>query len=226
MPLVKFSTLVSGMKGVSNGSIFSELSGRFYFRNRVNFNRLGRARWQAQQAAFGNLSQQWRTLTPIQRAEWEALAPSYPFIDKFGDPYIGSGFQVFMSLNGTLTAAGEPILSVPFAPQTVFNPGPTTLTDLPAGILNVQWTDAIPIVGAVNVYAGCGVSAGRAFEEGKLKLMVTDKTVTSTGIDIGTEYQAEFGNPISGTKIWARVEALNIETGQSGNLQVADFIVP
>ena len=113
MPQIKFSALVTSMKGKAGGSIFSQNKQGAYFRN----NRWGggrkSARWDAAKNRLQTMSNAWRLLTAEQREAWQAAAVNYPFENKFKEEYIPSGYQLFMSLNGTLYAQGLPTLSVP-----------------------------------------------------------------------------------------------------------------
>lgn len=113
MPQIKFSGLVTAMKGKAGGSIFSQNKQGAYFRN----NRWGggrkSARWDAAKNRLQTMSNAWRLLTSEQREAWQAAAVNYPFENKFKEEYIPSGYQLFMSLNGTLYAQGLPTLAVP-----------------------------------------------------------------------------------------------------------------
>lgn len=113
MPQIKFSALVTSMKGKAGGSIFSQNKQGPYFRN----NRWGggrkSARWDAAKNRLQTLSNAWRLLSAEQREAWQAAAVNYPFENKFKEEYIPSGYQLYMSLNGTLFAQNLPTLSVP-----------------------------------------------------------------------------------------------------------------
>lgn len=113
MPQIKFSGLVTAMKGKAGGSIFSQNKQGAYFRN----NRWGggrkSARWDNAKRKLSFLSNQWRMLSAEQREAWQAAGQNYPFENKFKESYIPSGYQLFMSLNGNLYAHNLPILTVP-----------------------------------------------------------------------------------------------------------------
>ena len=113
MPQIKFSGLVTAMKGKAGGSIFSQNKQGAYFRN----NRWGGGRksqrWDNAKIRLSNLSNQWRLLSAEQREAWQAAGADYPFENKFKESYIPSGYQLFMSLNGNLYAHNLPLLSVP-----------------------------------------------------------------------------------------------------------------
>jgi len=113
MPSIKYSALVSDMKGKSNGSVFSSNKQGAYFRN----NRTGGGRktklWDKQKSNFSFLATQWKGLNPEQQTAWTNAAPMYPSLNKFKIEYIPSGFQLYMRLNGVLLAKGFPLLVLP-----------------------------------------------------------------------------------------------------------------
>jgi hypothetical protein len=113
MPQIKFSGLVTAMKGKAGGSIFSQNKQGAYFRN----NRWGGGRksqrWDNAKIRLSFLSNQWRLLSAEQREAWQAAGADYPFQNKFKESYIPSGYQLFMSLNGHLYSQNLPLLSVP-----------------------------------------------------------------------------------------------------------------
>lgn len=118
MPKVKFSALVSDMKGKSQGSVFSTNSGGAYFRNNPSGGGRKSATWQAQKNSFSVLASQWKSLTLAQQIEWNDMGPSYPTTNAFGDQRIPSGYELFMRLNGTLSALNLPTLVTPVAPNS------------------------------------------------------------------------------------------------------------
>lgn len=113
MPQIKFSGLVTAMKGKAGGSIFSQNKQGAYFRN----NRWGGGRksprWNAAKNRLQLLSNSWRLISDEQRQAWQDAAINFPFENKFKESYIGSGYQVYMSMNGSLLAQRLPLLEVP-----------------------------------------------------------------------------------------------------------------
>lgn len=226
MPLIKFSGLVSGMKGIGNGSIFSELRGRFYMRTRVGITTKGSPRWLAQQASFAALAGTWRGLSIVEQDAWAAIVGEYPTKDKFGDIRTPSAFELYMRLNGTLEAAGLPTLTLPLLPLAIFDSGFITLGSSLPGTLQVTWTNILTGNARLNIYATNPVSQGRGFQEGKLKLMRTAAPPDVLGIDITTEYLAQYGVITTGSRIYVRAESVRVATGQSGNNKVASLDIP
>jgi hypothetical protein len=113
MPQIKFSALVTDMKGKANGSVFSSNKQGSYFRNNKWGGGRKTARWQNAKVNLAFLSNAWKNLTNEEREAWNAAAPDNPFLNKFKVEYIPSGYQLFMSWNGNLLGANFPILNTP-----------------------------------------------------------------------------------------------------------------
>jgi len=113
MPQIKFSALVTDIKGKANGSVFSSNKQGSYFRNNKWGGGRKTARWQNAKVNLAFLSNAWKNLTNEEREAWNAAAPDNPFLNKFKVEYIPSGYQLFMSWNGNLRGANFPILNTP-----------------------------------------------------------------------------------------------------------------
>lgn len=128
MPSIKFSALVSDMKGKANGSVFSKNKQGNYFRNNPNGGGRKTARWDKQKVQFGNLANTFRSLTIEDKDAWNNLAASWPLLNKFGDEYYPSGYQLFMKLNGNLVSKGFSPLTTPGVKRTLPNPNDAIIT--------------------------------------------------------------------------------------------------
>lgn len=123
MPKIKLSALASDIKGKANGSVFSTNSGGTYFRNNPSGGGRKSPKWDIQKNNFGSLATQWKALTQEQQEAWQDATVLYPTVNAFGDPRIPSGYELFMRLNGSLSAVGLPLLSIPNAPRSVVEYG-------------------------------------------------------------------------------------------------------
>jgi hypothetical protein len=127
MPLVKFSALVSGMSGKAQGSVFATNRSGAYFRNNTGKIKPQTAKNSKQRSLFTAVSQAWRELDNDEQAAWNAAAPNFPRVNRFGDPVVPSGYNVFMRLNGTRAVIGLPIMSTPPLPRELPSPGAVTI---------------------------------------------------------------------------------------------------
>ena len=115
MPQIKFSGLVTDMKGKAGGSVFSSNKQGAYMRNNKWGGGRKSKRWDASKAKLASLANTWKALSSEQQQAWNDAAPDYPFTNKFGEPYVASGYQVYMSLNGSLSINNLPLLQEPGA---------------------------------------------------------------------------------------------------------------
>ena len=115
MPQIKFSGLVTDMKGKAGGSVFSSNKQGSYMRNNKWGGGRKSNRWDLSKSKLSALANSWRLLNAEQQEAWNTSAKDFPFTNKFGEQYIGSGYQVYMSLNGNLLANGFPLLTTPGA---------------------------------------------------------------------------------------------------------------
>lgn len=153
MPSIKFTALVSDMKGKANGSVFSKNKQGNYFRNNPKGGGRKTARWDQQKVRFGSLANSYRSLTTEEKEAWDNLAASWPLENKFGETYYPSGYQLYMQLNGNLTAIGYPALTTPGVKRTLPNPddaivtqaGEFTFTPMSAASFNFPPNPATPL---------------------------------------------------------------------------------
>ena len=217
MPQIKFSGLVTAMKGKAGGSIFSQNKQGAYFRN----NRWGggrkSGRWDAAKQRLTILSNAWRNLSAEQREAWESAGVNFPFQNKFKDEYIPNGYQLFMSLNGNLYAQGLPTLSVPGEKR----PFPEDI-QITGGTPDVPWVTGGIVTGKPIVLGG---SLGRTSATGDgvaisireaLKLKNIDPSKATVAIQgfgkVG--YWAAVALEKQGLKVTAVSDVFGIVTGK------------
>lgn len=119
MARIKFSGVVSEVKGKLNGTVFSRNRGGAYMRNNKSGQTTNSAKSSQVKNKFGSLASRWRSLTVDQQNEWNAAGINYPTVNKFGDTRTPSGYELFMRLNGTLELMSLPIQTLPSLPKTI-----------------------------------------------------------------------------------------------------------
>jgi hypothetical protein len=105
MALVKYGTIVTEIKGKVGGQVFQRCGQSLSMRNTGP-----RIYTQSQQKSLSmnvmsQVSSQWRGLTTAQKTNWYNVASSYPTFDKFGNPIVLSGYQLFIMLNKRMRLA-------------------------------------------------------------------------------------------------------------------------
>jgi len=150
-------------------------------------------------AILGWLSREWGQLTQGQRDSWDAWAIDHPGTDKFGDPFIMSGFNAFIMLNHTSVRMGgsaEMNVLPPEDPPEAAIDGLTVVTGATnPGEVDLTWTD----LGTGNVLdyweiqiAGPFQSAGRRAVDSRYfhKAWIAGNVMLATiaGLDEGMWY--------------------------------------
>ncbi len=198
MAKVKYGVIVTELKGKIAGQVFQGGNVGYVLRNKGYTPGFSSNARQAANRALIAGTQSWRSLDDSSRAAWAALASSWTFVDKFGQTYNGSGFQVFNSFNANRRSIGLAQVSEPSGIHV-----PTTFTDFiidavaPDG-LEINWTT----VGAANdymvVYASPQFSAGQSGNYKKVTKIFGGTVNGISTLDLPDAYNALFGNLIVG----------------------------
>lgn len=119
MPKIKFSALVSGMSGKSNGSVFGSNNGGAYFRNNTSKTKTKTALNAKRKSLFSEVSGSWRNLTSDQQNSWRNAVANYVVQNAFGDNRTPNGYELFMRLNNVRLEQGLPMLPEAPAPRSL-----------------------------------------------------------------------------------------------------------
>jgi hypothetical protein len=135
MAVVLFSGLISGIQGKLNGSVLSKgRSGAVIYdkpsqRLKPTKNQLGI------RTSFAVATNQWETITPAQKADWDTIASNNPVSNRFGESVILSGFNVFKKM----MALRYPTLPAPVLIPNLANQAPYQLAlSLPELAISIQ----------------------------------------------------------------------------------------
>ena len=152
-------------------------------------------------ARLGGFATLWRGLSAADKLTWEVLATTYTFYNKFGRPYFGSAYQVYVSLNtysGNLIGTYYATAPTPVIPLNIM---PVTDVVISAARLKVIWT----IPSAVNImakfYATAPMSAGRNDNNPKLRFIASIDITALSELNIYADYILKFPFSEVGQKI-------------------------
>ena len=223
MAKIKYSALVSDMRNKLNGSVMSANRYGSYVRNKVTPSNPQTVEQQDARFMFGDLSAAWRGLTQPQRESWIEGAKNFPFTDIFGDTKTLSGQSLFIKLNSNLEKIGQPrILTAPLPGNTP----PLPFADLGAaqgvtyssGSIQIGYGFQEEPAGYTQVvYVTDPVPAGINFVKNRFRLF---GTAGEAGLDAITvvplkgSYLERFGQPQTGSRIFARTAWINNATGE------------
>lgn len=211
---------VSAISGSEGGTTFSRNASGAYFKGKVMPVNPNTAKQQAVRNSFAINVAAWKNLTIAQQQEWIDIAPQYPYNDSLGQSKQYTGQQLFNKLNQNLSVTGSALLTSPKVPQTFSTTKVASLTmTLTAGVLTTGDL-VLDAVGAatekVIVIMTVGQSGGitRPGKSSFRQVMVVADASASATIDVIAAYQALYGDPEIGVKVFARAYLVNVNTGQ------------
>jgi len=152
MALVKYGALITEIKGKVNGQVFQGGNAGFVLRNknsRPGNDSLSRS------AATNLMSQvagSWRYLSPAERLAWSTAAENWLFVNRYGETYTGSGYQMYCAYNRRLIQRGQSMVLVPVVPETGTDPLAIQL-DVAASNFVITWDQNPGASSYYNVYA-------------------------------------------------------------------------
>lgn len=223
MAKIKYSALVSDMRGKLNGSVASKNRFGSYLRNKVTpVNPQTDAQQNARQR-FGNISSAFRALGAAGVTAWNDAAKNFPVNNIFGDQVYLSGQQLFNQLNGNLLKIGGEISTA--APEPVSFPN-YSIDASGAGVTAggpAEWSLVIsdlaedPTGMRLAVYATRPLPASRSFIKTEYRFLGSfTAPEASEDLDIAARYYSRFGAIEEGAKVGIRVALVSEATGQQG----------
>lgn len=145
MPVVKGPFMSVDARGSAFGLTASFTRGGIVMKKKSNPATKYEPKQNNARSILGWLSRQWGELTDAQRDSWGAWAIDHPGSDKFGDPFIMSGFNAFVMLNHQAVrmvgGTGFEVLPPEDPPASTINfvVVATGVTD--PGDIDVEWSE-------------------------------------------------------------------------------------
>lgn len=197
--LIKLAAPFSELKGVVGGNIFQGYRGQTVIRARTSCGGRNSERWDDRKNFLGGVSGEWRNLTSQQQVAWTAAAPSFPYTDKFGDPQIPSGFQLFVTLNYFNIRAGNPPNTAPPAPVTQIVFGPLSVSIPDPATMNVSWAGATSATVVLNISASPVQSKGVTVNPTRTRAIRTVISTLAQPVNVAPDWVTAYGAvPASG----------------------------
>lgn len=214
MAVVKWTALVTGMKGKLRGSVLQFGAAGQVMRANRQFNSFSNVLWNQSKNNLGNVTQNWRLLTPAQRNAWSAQTLNYPTTDRYGNTHYPSPYTLHMRLNLAMLYHTGTMLTTPLAPAAYSNITPLGLVisgtpTITATIGASTTTDEL-----VLIFATPPLSNGRRAPKGLYRLMAAVDMSAITSYDFTTEYTKSYGQITPLMQIFCKAEVFNKTTGQ------------
>ena len=223
MAVVKYGTIVTELKGKVGGNIFQGGYTAPIFKKKAAYMGITKRFAAAIFSVFidprYNLSliaSNWQNLSAEDQATWSTNAPLFPFKNKFGESYVGSGFQVYMMINLNLAQIGTNFRDASPAPSPghpPFNPSGTSGDPpelLRVGALPPEEGDWWQIIEAC-----AQQNNGTQPIKGRWKTIKKFHWVNGADVDLKPNYNTLFGKLKKNKTIWLRVRDIEVFTGQS-----------
>jgi len=224
---MKFGAIVVDGRGKIGGHVASKNRAGAYLRTKVTPVNAQTSSQLTIRSRFTGFSQGWRALTAAQRDAWNAAVSDFTKTDVFGDIQTPTGFNLFQRLNNNLANCGVAQIDTPPLPGAVGICTVTTVTVAAgAGTFSIALSNTVPANTNCKVFATAPVSAGKSYVKSLYRQVAVLDAAEESPYDLSTEYEAKFGSVgLAGQKIFVKIEAVNITTGQCATPSQASGIV-
>lgn len=218
MAVVKYGALVTEIKGKIGGSVFQGGISGPVVGNKAHLSitnvTLGKQQRSTsskvinQHGTLSWIATNWKNLTSLQRAAWNAGAITFPFKNKFGDFYTGSGFQLYMQMAINAWNMGLGLLTDIPAPATLAVAQPFTI--MAATDPNTFSFDTTVDANTTIILYGSAIqSPGQALRPSTLKAIGLFVDGATFPFNVTNEYKAVFGTIPAHGFIWWRCMPLS-----------------
>lgn len=147
----------------------------------------------------------WRALTNAQRAAWAAAAPDFPSIDRFGNPFVPTGYNLFLR---TLLIQGAARFSLITAPPTLVVDGSDWTVSYagPAGQFRFTITEnAGASTVSTQIFGTAPVNSSQTTARKRYELISRNDNRTTTGtVNYTTQYGQIHPAPVAGQSVFWR----------------------
>jgi len=235
MASIKLSAIVSAARGKVGGNVFSANKAGSFVRTYVKPTNRNTVPQQTVRGRFGTLSSGWRSLSAEARAQWNTIAPQYPYMNRLGDMATYTGQQLYNRLQGNINACQQgvvvdgsvpPFIAIPQTPQQFFplvngiNNIDTITNQISLINLLIDGNQIVPTNYGVIVEATSPLSEGIGSPQRGLFKAIgfigDDADLSDSGLwDIlYTGYTNVFGTPPADSKCYIQVKQISFISGE------------
>lgn len=218
MAKIKFSALMSDMRGKLNGSVLSKNRGGSYIRNKVTPSNPQTTAQMSVRGIFAGIASAWSTLTESQRLSFNGKVSQYATTDIFGDIRNPSGKALFQKLNQNLSISNQATLtSCPDSAAVPFCNVVDARIEIGEETFNAQYSGNVT-GSKVVIWATAPLSQGTTFVKNKLRQIEVFAGANAATVNIWSAYEDKFGAITNGANIYVGVRTIN-ENGQASPLE-------
>lgn len=227
MAVITFGAIVTNAKGKIGGHFLSNSLGGPTLQSNPKVNKgayvLGSAGLSASAYNRAQVSQtllyvvkSWKNVSAVNKAAWSAAAPNFPTTNKLGVPVKPSGYHCYVHINYGYFSIHGTLLAVPPAVQIGVLPSEFTITTLSSTVVSVTLSAAIPANYIAYIKATPPLSAGVKPSASQFVNVAYINSGASGLQVITTNYNAKFGNPVTGNVVWLSLVLSSTITGRLG----------
>lgn len=206
MARVQFGVIVTGLKGKIGGQVFQAGNVAQVLRNggyRKGFTSNAR---QTQISQLNQVVSYWRLLSQADRELWNASAGNWPFKDKFGVTYYGSGYQKFVAYNMAELSMYFDMAAHPVAPFSCENPGLFSVTNSTVAAMQIGWINLPDIDQYLQIFATDCMSVGRNANNPKVRFLGNYNMNGQDFVNLTAMYTTVYGAPQAGSVIHLKLQ--------------------
>lgn len=211
---VLWGAMVVDGSGKLGGHVASKNKAGSYFRTKTTPLNPQTSAQTTVRASLSALAQAWKGLTAAQQLAWNNAVGSFATTQVFGSSKSISGIALYCRINQNITLAGGTAISVPPAIVTV---APLTSYSVTAvGGSNVTFTftpTPVPANTVIQVKATNNLSAGISFVKNHYRTIEYIAPAATSPAVLTTAYDAKWGSPVTGSKIWIEAKTISKTTG-------------
>ncbi len=217
MAKVKFSALISEMRGKLNGSVFTKNRYGSALRNKITPVNRRTTYQQSVKSLFTYYTQKWRSLTPDQHKAWNSVVEDFKRNNIFGDSVKPTGSNLYCELNANLAIISESELTNPPL-QRVIEGVKSFKIDVNSTV-GAERFDIIFDPTSTNIevyhliYATRCYSPGKSFIQNEYRLIGYIEPDSDSPYDALTSWTDRFGPLVSGQKVSVKLVPVHKDTG-------------
>lgn len=223
MAKIMYGGGVSKMSGKLGANVHARNLGGNYIRNYVPTPNPDTPAQQTARFVLSSAAGLWSTLTTEQRRSWNAWASSHPIVDRLGQSLRLSGFNAFVKVYCTRSAAGDasPFTWPPSAPvfsQFVIDDSSSISCVTATDTLDVTFGRGILPLQILQVYA-CGfIPVTKNFTRELMTLLSNFSTGGASGpgfvANLGSEWVSHYGSMAGHSGLRVRLWVRQYDQGQ------------
>lgn len=175
---------------------------------------------------LATFSSMWNTLTESERLSWLTSAGAI-VSDRFAQPVLIKGKNLFVQLNANLFYAGQPPIT-----DAPFIAGVSGLSSLTAAIADggaktISYTPTPTLAGQTGLVFATGAKNAGVYRpsQSAFRLIGVIPPGTAAPFDINAMYVAKFGEPATGQRVFIQVKMVANDSGLESAITQADTIV-